>query len=187
MPRLPAVLASLALAAALTACGSGDGGDDPTVTAPDPSPAPTSQCQERPPTAEPEPDATTDLTVKPEPQIDDGEPPCDLVITDIVVGEGEQAVAGVQAEVKYVGALYDDGEEFDSSWSRGAEQTLPVQVDSGAVIPGFDQGITGMREGGRRQVVIPSELGYGPAGQGPIPPGATLVFVIDLVSVAPAT
>lgn len=193
MSRLPAALACLALAASLTACGSDDGGDDPTVAEPNSS-APSSptqqpaeqECEERPATEEPGAEATTDLATKPEPQIEDGPPPCDLVITDIVVGEGEKAVAGSQAAVKYVGVPYDGGQEFDSSWSRAADETLPVPVGSGAVIPGFDQAITGMREGGRRQVVIPSELGYGPAGRGPIPPSATLVFVIDLVEVTPA-
>jgi peptidylprolyl isomerase len=83
--------------------------------------------------------------------------------------------------VKYVGAFYESGEEFDSSWSRGADETLPVTVGAGRVIDGFDQGIEGMQVGGRRMVTIPSELGYGPNGQGPIPGDATLVFVIDLV------
>lgn len=190
MRRLPAVLATLALATALTACGS-DGGDDPTVASP--SSEPTAEatqeapaCQEAPPTAEPGPDATTDLAVKPEPQIPDGDPPCDLQTTDIVVGTGAEAVPGVQAEVKYVGVLYEDGSEFDSSWSRSADETLPFEVGAPGIIPGFDQGVTGMKEGGRRQIVIPSDLAYGPAGQGPIPPAATLVFVIDLITVTPA-
>jgi FKBP-type peptidyl-prolyl cis-trans isomerase len=85
--------------------------------------------------------------------------------------------------VKYVGSFYGTGEEFDSSWSRGDDETLPVTLGTGGVIEGFDQGIEGMAVGGRRMVVIPSDLGYGAAGRGPIPGGATLVFVIDLVSV----
>ena len=188
MSRLPAALTCLVLAVSLTACGSDDGGDDPTLAEPSsstPSSPAEQECEERPATEEPGADATTDLTVKPEAQID-GPPPCDLVITDVVVGEGEEAVQGTVAQVKYVGVLYDGGEEFDSSWSRGADETLPVPVGGGGVIPGFDQAVTGMREGGRRQVVIPSELGYGPTGQGPIPPNATLVFVIDMVDVSPA-
>ncbi|TFV48537.1 FKBP-type peptidyl-prolyl cis-trans isomerase [Blastococcus sp. TF02A_35] len=113
----------------------------------------------------------------------DEQPPTELGIEDVVVGDGEEAVTGSTVEVKYVGAFYETGEEFDSSWSRGEEETLPVQLGSGMVIEGFDQGITGMKEGGRRAVTIPSELGYGPNGQGPIPGDATLVFVIDLVDV----
>lgn len=189
MSRVPAVLASLALVVTLTACGGDDAADDPTVAAP--SAAATTEpaeveCEEVPATEEPAPDATTDLTVKPQPQIDEGPPPCDLVVTDIVVGTGAEAGPGVQADVKYVGALYDGGTEFDSSWSRGPEETLPVPLGQGGVIPGFEEGITGMREGGRRQVVIPGDLAYGPAGRPPIPPNATLVFVIDLVKVTPA-
>lgn len=190
MRRLPAVLTSLTLAATLVACGSDDGGDDPTVAAPSADPtraAPEApECKQAPPTAAPGPEATTDLAVKPVPEIGEGDPPCELVITDIVVGTGEEAVPGVQADVKYVGVLYEDGSEFDSSWSRSPEETLPVPVGAGGVIPGFDQGVTGMKVGGRRQVVIPSELAYGPQGQGPIPPAATLVFVIDLIGVTPA-
>ena len=102
------------------------------------------------------------------------------------MGTGAEAVPGSAAEVKYVGAFFGTGEEFDSSWSRGADETLPVTVGGGRVIQGFDQGIQGMHVGGRRMVVIPSDLGYGPNGQGPIPGGATLVFVIDLVSVSSA-
>lgn len=195
MRRLPAVLASLALTLTLGACGGGDG-DDPTVASPTGEPtaattteAPTGEeaaCQDVPPTAEPGPEATTDLAVKPVPEIGEGDPPCDLVVTDIVVGEGAEAVPGAQAEVKYVGVLYEDGSEFDSSWSRSPDETLPFEVGGGNLIPGFDQGVTGMREGGRRQLVIPSDLAYGPTGQGPIPPGATLVFVIDMVKVTPA-
>lgn len=197
MHRVPALLASLALVVTLGACGSDDAADDPTVAAPtaspsaepsaEPSAVPSEvQCADVPATQEPTAEATTDLTVKPALQIDGGAPPCDLVITDIVVGGGAEAVAGVQADVKYVGALYDGGTEFDSSWSRGAEETLPVPLGQGGVIPGFEQGITGMREGGRRQVVIPGDLAYGPAGRPPIPPNAALVFVIDLVKVTPA-
>lgn len=191
MRRLPAALASLALAVTLTACAGTDGGDDPTVTAPTAEPTaaepePETPCEDGPPTAEPGPEASTDLAVKPEPQIPDGDPPCDLQTTDILVGTGEEAVPGVQAAVKYVGVLYEDGSEFDSSWSRSAEETLPFEVGAPGIIPGFDQGVTGMREGGRRQIVIPSDLAYGPTGQGPIPPDATLVFVIDLIEITPA-
>ena len=189
MSRVPAVLASLALVAALAACAGEDGGDDPTVAAPSAAAgteAPEVACEEVPATAEPSADASTDLAVKPEPQIDDGDPPCGLVTTDVVVGTGAEAVAGVQADVKYVGVLYEDGSEFDASWNRDPEETLPVPLGQGGVIQGFEQGITGMREGGRRQVVIPGDLAYGHTGRPPIPPNATLVFVIDLVKVTPA-
>ncbi len=185
-------LLALVLAASLAACGGDDGGD-PTLTQPSASPtsfasptAPTQKpCEERPPTAPPPAGAIKDVTTKPAVQPNDAPPPCGLVLSDIVVGTGAEAVKGSTTAVKYVGAFYETGKEFDSSWSRGVDETLPVQVGAGRVIPGFDMGITGMKVGGRRQVTIPSELGYGPRGQGPIPGGATLVFVIDLVEVTP--
>lgn len=193
-------LLAIVLAGSLAACGSGDQADDPTLSQPStaattaapratpPSPAaPTTvPCQERPPTAAPPAGAITDLKTKPTVQPDDAPPPCGLVLSDIVAGAGPEAVMGATTAVKYVGAFYETGEEFDSSWKRGVDETLPVQVGAGRVIEGFDMGILGMKVGGRRQVTIPSELGYGPRGQGPIPGGATLVFVIDLVEVAPA-
>jgi hypothetical protein len=186
-------LVALVLAASLAACGGDDGGD-PTLTQPSAPPTsfaspagPTQEpCQERPPTVPPPAGAIEDLSTKPAVQPNDAPPPCDLVVSDIVVGAGAEAVVGSMTEVKYVGAFYETGEEFDSSWSRGVDETLPVEVGAGRVIEGFDRGITGMKVGGRRQVTIPSELGYGPRGQGPIPGGATLVFVIDLVEVTPA-
>ncbi len=84
--------------------------------------------------------------------------------------------------VQYVGVLYKDGKEFDSSWSRN--EPFPLTLGAGEVIPGWDQGVEGMKEGGRRELVIPPELGYGEAGFPPaIPPNETLVFVVDLVEV----
>ncbi|MDP9358454.1 MAG: FKBP-type peptidyl-prolyl cis-trans isomerase [Chloroflexota bacterium] len=114
----------------------------------------------------------------------DAPPPCGLLISDIVVGTGPEAIAGRTVAVRYVGAFYESGEEFDSSWSRGPDESLPVILGAGQVIPGFEQAITGMNVGGRRLVTIPSDLAYGPQGQGPIPGGATLTFVLDLVEVS---
>ena len=125
-----------------------------------------------------------DLSVAPDVPATDAAPPEDLVVEDVVVGDGEEAVEGSTVAVKYVGAFYENGEEFDSSWSRGDDETLSVTLGAGQVIPGFDQGISGMQVGGRRVVTIPSELGYGEADRGPIPGGSTLVFVIDLVEVS---
>jgi FKBP-type peptidyl-prolyl cis-trans isomerase len=147
--------------------------------------APTSQaCETRAETADAPGEVSTDLTEKPEVPTTDAAPPCGLQISDVVVGDGPEAVEGTTVAVKYVGAFYGTGEEFDSSWSRGTDETLPVTVGAGQVIPGFEQAIAGMQVGGRRMVTIPSDLGYGPAGQGPIPGDATLVFVLDLVEVA---
>ena len=169
---------AVSLSLSLAACG----GDEPSGSAAGTSSsAPT--CETRPATTEAPGDVSTDLTVAPEVPATDAAPPCDLQTSDVVVGTGPEAVAGSATEVKYVGAFYGTGEEFDSSWSRGADETLPVTVGGGRVIEGFDRGVEGMHVGGRRMVVIPSDLGYGPNGQGPIPGGATLVFLIDLVSV----
>mgnify|MGYP001581306532 CR=1 FL=1 len=110
------------------------------------------------------------------------ETPDDLVVRDILIGTGAQAGVGDVLEVNYVGVLLSDGIEFDASWNRS--QTFFVPIGMGAVIPGWDQGIVGMREGGRRVLVIPPHLGYGSSGAGSsIPADASLVFVVDLVSV----
>jgi FKBP-type peptidyl-prolyl cis-trans isomerase len=173
--RLLAVPAALVLS--LTACGE-ESSDSGTA-------APTSQaCETRADTTDAPEEVSADLAEKPQVPTTDAAPPCGLQISDVVVGDGAEAVAGTTVAVKYVGAFYGTGEEFDSSWSRGEDETLPVVVGAGQVIPGFEQAIDGMRVGGRRMVVIPSDLGYGPAGQGPIPGDATLVFVLDLVEVA---
>jgi peptidylprolyl isomerase len=180
--RTPArLLSAAAVALTLTACGSGGSEDSAAQLTAE---ATAQACETRPPTAEAPAEVSTDLTEAPEVPVTDAAPPCDLQVSDVVVGTGPEAVAGSATEVKYVGSFYGTGEEFDSSWSSGTDETLPVTVGGGRVIPGFDQGIQGMHVGGRRMVVIPSDLGYGPNGQGPIPGDATLVFVIDLVSVS---
>ncbi len=110
------------------------------------------------------------------------ERPNRLVTQDIAIGTGTQAGVGDVLEVNYVGALLSDGTEFDASWNRS--QTFFVPIGMGAVIPGWDQGIVGMREGGRRVLITPPDLAYGSSGAGSsIPPDATLVFVVDLVAV----
>jgi FKBP-type peptidyl-prolyl cis-trans isomerase len=127
---------------------------------------------------------TTDLTKKPAVTVPKAAAPAETTVIDIVCGTGKQADEGSAVEVKYLGVLYADGKEFDSSWSRGNDSTLPFTVGSG-VIPGFSIGVTGMKVGGRREIIIPAKDGYGPDGQPPtIPGGATLVFVIDLVTVS---
>jgi peptidylprolyl isomerase len=119
---------------------------------------------------------------KPTIEVPKGPPPSQLVVKDLKEGDGAEAAAGDQVSVTYVGVLYDDGKEFDSSWNK--DQPFSFQLGSGQVIPGWDQGVEGMRVGGRRELTIPPHLAYGPAGQPPtIPAKATLVFVIALVSV----
>ena len=121
-------------------------------------------------------------TEKPEVDFPGGEPPADLQITDIKEGDGEVAKAGDQVQVHYVGVAYSTGEEFDSSYDRG--DPLEFRLGAGRVIAGWDQGVQGMRVGGRRQLVIPPHLAYGDRGAGNvIAPGETLIFVCDLVGV----
>ena len=121
-------------------------------------------------------------TGKPEVDFPGGEPPADLQVTDIQVGDGAEAKAGDNVQVHYVGVAYSTGEEFDSSYDRG--DPLEFQLGAGRVIAGWDQGVQGMRVGGRRQLVIPPHLAYGDRGAGNvIAPGETLIFVCDLVGV----
>ena len=119
---------------------------------------------------------------KPEIDFPEGPPPKDLEITDITVGSGAEAKAGDQVLVHYVGVAHSTGEEFDASYNRGAPLDFPL--GAGRVIAGWDQGVQGMKVGGRRQLVIPPHLGYGDRGAGGvIKPGETLIFVVDLVEV----
>ena len=109
-----------------------------------------------------------------------GPAPDDLLIEEIVVGDGEEAKVGQSAVVHYVGVGVTSGEEFDASWNRGEPFDFPL--GAGHVIKGWDQGVVGMRVGGRRRLVIPSRLGYGERGAGGvIAPNETLIFVVDLL------
>lgn len=120
---------------------------------------------------------------KPEIDFVDPEPPTDLVVKDLTVGDGREAVAGTTVSVHYVGVAHSTGEEFDASYGRGAP--LQFRLGAGQVISGWDAGITGMKVGGRRQLVIPPHLAYGERGAGRvIAPGETLVFVCDLIGVS---
>jgi peptidylprolyl isomerase len=119
---------------------------------------------------------------KPEIDFPGGEPPAELEITDIWEGDGPEARAGDNVQVHYVGVAYSTGEEFDASWDRG--EPLAFRLGAGRVIAGWDQGVQGMKVGGRRQLIIPPDLAYGNRGAGnAIAPGETLIFVCDLVSV----
>lgn len=109
-----------------------------------------------------------------------GPAPDELLVEEIVVGTGGEARPGQTAVVHYVGVGVSSGEEFDASWNRGEPFTFPL--GAGYVIKGWDQGVVGMRVGGRRRLVIPARLGYGDQGAGSvIAPGETLIFVVDLV------
>ena len=167
----------LLLGAGIVACGGDDSSDSETSASPAPTEAPQA--------------ANTDAIVagigtntkkKPKVVKPEGDPPADLVIKDIVKGKGPKAKAGDTLTMKYVGVSWSTGEQFDASWDRG--QTFPFQLGAGMVIPGWDQGMVGMRKGGRRLLIIPPDLGYGEAGAGgTIGPNETLVFVVDLVKI----
>ncbi len=117
---------------------------------------------------------------KPEIDFFEGPAPADLVVTDLVVGTGAEAAPGSTVDVHYVGVEFETGEEFDASWNRGSSINFPL----GSLIAGWQKGIPGMKVGGRRQLVCPPHLAYGPAGGGHRLSGKTLVFVIDLLGVS---
>jgi peptidylprolyl isomerase len=124
------------------------------------------------------------MTEQEKPQVDipDGAPSYQLEIEDIVEGDGDEAVAGQIVEVHYVGVAWSTKSEFDASWNRGS--TFKFGLGKGQVIQGWDQGVAGMKVGGRRRITIPPQLGYGKRGAGGvIGPDETLVFVVDLVGV----
>jgi FKBP-type peptidyl-prolyl cis-trans isomerase len=127
--------------------------------------------------------APTAKKTKPKVTVPKGAPPKQLEIKEIEEGTGAEAKAGDEVSVQYAGVGYESGEEFDSSWSRGAEP-FTFGLGAGQVIPGWDQGVEGMKVGGRRELIIPPKLAYGATGSPPaIGPNETLIFVIDLLSV----
>jgi peptidylprolyl isomerase len=123
------------------------------------------------------------LNEKPQVDVPSGQAPSyQLEVEDVTVGQGDEAVAGKIVEVHYVGVSWSSGKEFDASWDRG--DTFKFGLGKGQVIPGWDQGVAGMKAGGRRRITIPPALGYGKRGAaGVIGPDETLVFVVDLIGV----
>jgi len=119
---------------------------------------------------------------RPEIEKPEGDIPFELVVEDVEVGEGEEAKAGKKVSVHYVGVAFSTGAEFDASWNRG--QPFEFKLGKGQVIHGWDQGVQGMRVGGRRKLTIPSAMAYGARGAGNvIAPHEPLVFVVDLLEV----
>jgi peptidylprolyl isomerase len=170
--HLPALLAAAAIAVA----GCGGGGGKATSADIPAGPAPT---------APPPPQASTNLKdTKTKPAIPKptGSPPTKLVVKDIVQGKGKAAKKGDQLSMQYVGVTFADGKEFDSSWSSGSP--FKFQLGKGSVIKGWDQGLVGIKPGGRRELTIPANLAYGAQGRPPsIPPNSALVFIVDALSV----
>ena len=114
---------------------------------------------------------------RPEVDAPEGPAPTELVVEDVTVGDGPEATPGATVNVHYLGVEYETGEEFDASWNRGQSINFPLR----SLIAGWQQGIPGMKVGGRRKLVVPPELAYGPAGSGHRLSGRTLIFVIDLL------
>ncbi len=125
---------------------------------------------------------SADLAKKPEITQPSGDPPTELYSRDIRKGKGKKAGNGDSVSVQYVGVSFSNGVQFDASWDRG--EPFEFKLGAQMVIAGWDQGVAGMREGGRRMLVIPPDLGYGETGQGQIAPNETLIFVIDLKKVS---
>jgi peptidylprolyl isomerase len=161
--------------------GSSTSSADTTPAAPTPTPTTPA------PTVTPAGAATsktTDLSKKPVIPKQPKTAPTKLVVQDIVKGTGATATDGKNLTVRYVGVLSSNGKQFDASWDR-KPNSFDFALGQGSVIPGWDQGLVGMKVGGRRQLTIPSDLAYGPQGQPPtIPPNAPLVFVVDLKKVS---
>jgi FKBP-type peptidyl-prolyl cis-trans isomerase len=173
-------LAVLAVALLCFSCASKK--EPQAITTSTPVASSSSNCQDRTlPT--PTPEASTSTT-KPTITVPDGPPPCKLVIEDIHVGDGAEAKSDSTVTVQYVGVSWSNHKQFDASWDHGGAISFPLS----GVVPGWQQGIPGMKEGGRRELIIPPSLGYGEAGspQGGIGPNETLVFIVDLVKVGAA-
>src|SRR5215211_4566842 len=175
---VPIALLALLLAIGVAACGGDDDGEASGTT------AETKAKTTEQPTPSELRRRLRDTTAKPVIPKPSGSPPRRLVKEDIVRGKGPAARPGDTITVHYVGVSFSTGAEFDSSWDRG--QPFPVPLGQGAVIAGWDRGLVGMREGGRRVLTIPPQLGYGREGYPPsIAPNETLVFVVDAISIKP--
>ena len=173
MRTTKSALAALAVGLGLAACGSSKAPG--IVTAPSAGATQASV----PTTPKPPPQ----LANKPTVPVPSGPAPTKLVTKDLIPGTGQPAAAGQTITVNYVGVLFKGGTQFDSSWQKNTPFTTPLSP--GSVIPGWVQGLSGMKVGGRRELIIPPSLAYGATGRPPtIPPNSTLVFVVDLLSVA---
>lgn len=190
MPRTRLLITLTLWIAALAATGCGDsnssdGSQTVTTTQAQTAtqPAPQAPQSQGPKVSRVKPSAAeADLARKPKPGKGKGNPPARLIAQDLIVGKGKRAAAGDLVSVQYVGVLFDNGKQFDASW-KGTRPGRPLQfpLGSGGVIQGWEQGVPGMRVGGRRKLIIPAELAYGAQGYPTsIPPNAALIFDIDL-------
>jgi peptidylprolyl isomerase len=171
MPRTLAIALLVAILA-IAGCGGDDNSSDESAATATETPAVTPSAT----------DTAQAPAKKPTVKVPKGKPPKKLIVKDLREGTGPPVQAGQTATVQYVGVNFKNGKQFDASWDRG--EPFSFAVGGGQVIPGWDRGVQGMKVGGRRLLVIPPDLGYGPDGQPPvIEPNETLVFVIDLLDV----
>jgi peptidylprolyl isomerase len=183
MRQIVTSLTVLLAALALAACGNQtkDSRDSASGSAPPAEDATTETTPETAPATDGK--ISTDLKKKPAIPKPAGSPPTKLDIEDVVEGKGKAAKKGDTVSVQYVGVAFSTGEEFDASWNGG--EPFEFKLGEGAVIQGWDEGVAGMKEGGRRKLTIPADLAYGPQGSPPaIGPNETLVFVVDLEKVS---
>jgi peptidylprolyl isomerase len=181
-PRSRTLLALGALAgtAALAASGCGSSGSTSSITVGAEGSVPATLTQETATSSSATTPASGPLATQPKVTPPAGAPPTTLVTKDLIVGTGPEAKAGQTVTVNYVGVLYKGGKEFDASWKRN--EPFSFELGAGKVIKGWDQGVVGMKVGGRRMLIIPSELAYGAQGSPPnIPPNSALIFVVDLL------
>lgn len=177
--RATTIALLMTAALGIAACGDDDATTSSTASEPAATTATPAATETTP---APAAAVSKDTSKKPEIPKPTGDPPTKLASKDIVEGKGKAAKSGDDVTVQYVGVSFSTGEQFDASWDNG--QPFQFPLGGGMVIPGWDQGVVGMKEGGRRQLTIPPDLAYGPQGQPPvIAPNETLVFVIDMVSI----
>lgn len=166
----------LGLVLLFAACGN-PASDDPAAAPTDDTPPSVQECEDRTlPALEQEEEIEES---KPDVTIPDGAPPCELQIQDIHEGSGAEAKADSTVTVHYVGYSWSTRKQFEASWDGGEPATFPIS----GVIVGWQEGIPGMKVGGRRQLTIPPDKAYGPQGSGPVGPNETLIFVVDLLDV----
>ena len=177
--KLTMLILALVVGGAVAACGEDDEPAGDTAATPAATPTETASAAGIEALVQGTPKKTDAKPAVPAPK---GDPPSELVIRDIVKGKGPKAKAGDTLTMQYVGTAWSNGQQFDASWDAG--RPLPFQLGAGMVIPGWDEGMVGMQKGGRRLLVIPPDMAYGPTGSGPIGPNETLIFVVDLVNIA---
>jgi peptidylprolyl isomerase len=178
-PRAGLGIAALGAAALIAGCG-GSGSSNSTITIGNENSADSALAKASATSTTAKTPTSGPLATEPKVTPPSGAAPTKLVVKDLITGTGAEAKAGQTVTVNYVGALFKGGKVFDASWKRSEPFTFPL--GKGQVIPGWDQGIPGMKVGGRRELVIPAALAYGAKGSPPtIPPNAPLVFVVDLL------